>query len=66
VLGNEGAGIVEDADESVLAVGNRAMFTGPYDVGVNRAWQDWLLVRPEHFVFAPDAIIRRPIIERNQ
>jgi NADPH:quinone reductase len=56
VLGNEGAGIIEDAGESSLAVGSRVMFTGPYGVAENGAWQDWLLVRPEHLALVPDAI----------
>ena len=56
VLGNEGAGIVEDAGDSGLAVGSRVMFTGPYGVAENGAWQDWLLVRPEHLALVPDAI----------
>src|SRR6202034_3339904 len=30
VLGNEGAGIIEDVGDSGLAVGNRAMFTRTY------------------------------------
>src|SRR5271170_5875612 len=56
VLGNEGAGVVEDAGDSGLAVGSRVMFTGPYGVGENGAWQDWLLVPPEHLALVPDAI----------
>jgi NADPH2:quinone reductase len=56
VLGNEGAGVIEDAGESGFAVGSRAMFTGPYGVGENGAWQDWLLMRPEHLAHVPDAI----------
>src|SRR5271155_2601413 len=56
VLGNEGAGVIEDAGDSGLAVGNRVMFTGPYGVGENGTWQDWLLVRPEHLALVPDAI----------
>jgi NADPH:quinone reductase len=56
VLGNEGAGVIEDAGDSGLAVGSRAMFTGPYGVGENGAWQEWLLVRPEHLALVPDAI----------
>src|SRR6202167_490104 len=56
VLGNEGAGIVEDAGNSGLAVGSRVMFTGPYGVGENGAWQEWLLVKPEHLALVPDAI----------
>src|SRR3984893_13316733 len=56
VLGNEGAGVVEDAGDSGLAVGNRVMFTGPYGVRENGAWQEWLLVRAEHLALEPDAI----------
>src|SRR5258707_4436350 len=56
VLGNEGAGFIEDAGESGLAVGRRVMFTGPYGVAENGAWQEWLLVRPEHLALVPDAI----------
>jgi NADPH2:quinone reductase len=56
VLGNEGAGIIEDAGASGLAAGSRVMFTGPYGVAESGAWQDWLLVRPEHLARAPDAI----------
>jgi NADPH:quinone reductase len=48
VLGNEGAGIIENAGDSGLAVGSRVMFTGPYGVAENGAWQECLLVRPEH------------------
>jgi NADPH2:quinone reductase len=56
VLGNEGAGVVEDAGDSGFAMGSRVMFTGPYGVGENGAWQEWLLVRPEHLALVPDAI----------
>src|SRR3979490_58639 len=56
VLGNEGAGVIEDAGDSGLAVGSRVMFTGPYGVGENGTWQEWLLVRPEHLALGPDAI----------
>src|ERR1700720_1658813 len=56
VLGNEGAGVIEDAGESGFAVGSRVMFTGPYGVAENGTWQDWLLVRPEHLALVPDTI----------
>src|ERR1700729_1452929 len=56
VLGNEGAGVIEDAGDSSLPAGSRVMLTGPYGVGENGAWQDWLLVRPEHLALVPDAI----------
>ena len=56
VLGNEGVGVVEEAGDSGLTLGSRVMFTGPYGVAENGAWQDWLLVRPEHLALVPDAI----------
>jgi NADPH2:quinone reductase len=56
VLGNEGAGVVEDAGDSGVAVGSRVMFTGPYGVGENGTWQNWLLARPEHLALVPDKI----------
>src|ERR1700730_16057842 len=56
VLGNEGAGVIEDAGDSGLAVGRRVMFTGPYGVRENGAWQEWLLVRPDDLALVPDAI----------
>src|SRR6202521_2181953 len=56
VLGNEGAGVIEDAGDCGLAVGSRVMFTGPYGVRENGAWQEWLLARPEDLAFVPDAI----------
>src|ERR1700719_1915735 len=56
VLGNEGAGVIEDAGDSGLAVGSRVMFTGPYGVRENGAWQEWLLARPDDLASVPDAI----------
>src|ERR1700724_728412 len=56
VLGNEGAGVIKDAGDSGLAVGRRVMFTGPYGVRENGAWQEWLLAKPEDLAFVPDAI----------
>src|SRR6202162_5075914 len=56
VLGNEGAGIIEDAGDSGLVVGSRVMFTGPYGVRENGTWQEWLLAKPENLAFVPDAI----------
>ncbi len=56
VLGNEGSGVIEDAGGSGLAVGSRVMFTGPYGLRENGAWQEWLLARPEDLAFVPDAI----------
>src|SRR5689334_11956356 len=54
VLGNEGAGVIEDTPDSRLAVGRRVMFTGPYGVSENGAWQEWLLARPEDLALVPE------------
>src|SRR5271163_249870 len=40
VLGNEGAGVIEDTGETGLGAGSRVMFTGPYGVAENGAWQE--------------------------
>jgi NADPH2:quinone reductase len=56
VLGNEGAGVIENAGDSGLAVGARVMFTGPYGVRENGTWQEWMLTRPEDLALVPDAI----------
>jgi NADPH:quinone reductase len=56
VLGNEGAGVIEDGADSGLAVASRVMFAGPYGVSENGAWQEWLLVKPEHLALVPDTI----------
>jgi NADPH2:quinone reductase len=56
VLDNEGGGVIEDAGGSGLEVGSRVMFTGPYGVRENGAWQEWLLARPEDLALVPDAI----------
>jgi NADPH2:quinone reductase len=56
VLGNEGAGVIEHPGESGLTVGTRVMFTGPYGVTESGAWQEWLLVKPDHLALIPDTI----------
>ena len=39
VLGNEGAGVVEDAGDSGLEAGSRVMFTGPYGLSEAGTWK---------------------------
>src|SRR5467141_4048082 len=56
VLGNEGAGIIEEAGGTGMTVGSRVMFTGPYGVRESGTWQEWLLVRPEHLAAVPETI----------
>jgi NADPH2:quinone reductase len=56
VLGNEGAGVIEDAGDSGLAKGSRVMFTGAYGVRENGSWQEWLLVRPDDLALVPEGV----------
>jgi NADPH2:quinone reductase len=56
VLGNEGAGVIEDAGGSGWPVGARVMFTGLYGVREDGSWREWALVRPEDLRQIPDGI----------
>src|SRR6202041_1554021 len=42
VLGNEGAGVIEDAGASGLAPGSRVAFTGGCGVAENGSWEDYV------------------------
>src|ERR1700731_1804889 len=55
VLGNEGAGVVEGADEQ-FPDGSRVMFTGPYGVSENGAFSEWVAVKREHLCLIPQNI----------
>src|SRR5260370_8528314 len=48
VLGNEGVGVIEEAGDSALAGGSRAMFTGPSGVRENGTSQECPLPAPQH------------------
>src|SRR2546430_15284785 len=56
VLGNEGAGVVEEAGGTDFPVGSRVMFTGPYGVSEDGAYSEWLAVRKESLCLIPDNI----------
>src|SRR6202790_4126687 len=56
VLGNEGAGVIEDAGDSGPAVGSRVMFTGRYGVSESGAYQEWRLARADDLALVPAAI----------
>ena len=56
VLGNEGAGIVEDGGGTAFQPGSRVMFTGPYGVAENGTYGEWLAVRKEHLCLVPDGV----------
>src|SRR4029078_11288861 len=56
VLGNEGAGVVEEGGGTDFPVGSRVMFTGPYGVFEDGAYSEWLAVRKEHLCLIPEGI----------
>src|SRR6267142_1639918 len=56
ILGNEGAGVVEDPGDSVLSAGARVMFTGPYGVAEDGTYSEWIAVREDDLCIIPDTI----------
>jgi NADPH2:quinone reductase len=56
VLGNEGAGIVEEGGGVGFPHGSRVMFTGPYGVAEDGAYSEWVNVRKEHLSLVPKGI----------
>ena len=49
VLGNEGAGVVEEGGGTAFPAGSRVMFTGAYGVFEDGAYSEWVAVRKETF-----------------
>jgi NADPH2:quinone reductase len=56
VLGNEGAGVIEDAGISGLVPGSRIAFTGGYGVAENGSWEDFVTVRTDDLLPVPVGI----------
>src|SRR5713226_1592670 len=56
VLGNEGAGVVEEGGGTDFPVGSRVMFTGPYGLFENGAYGEWLALRKENLCLIPDGV----------
>jgi len=56
ILGNEGAGVVEDPGDSVFSEGARVMFAGPYGVAEDGTYSEWIAVRDEDLCIIPDTI----------
>ena len=56
VLGNEGAGIVEDGRGGPFVAGSRVVFTGPYGIFEDGALREWATVKWEHLFPIPDNI----------
>src|SRR5882672_12155652 len=56
VLGNEGAGVVEQGGGTDFPVGSRVMFTGPYGVFEDGTYSEWLAVRRESLCLIPKGV----------
>src|SRR5467141_3633665 len=56
VLGNEGAGVVEEGGGTDFPVGSRVMFTVPYGVFEDGADSEWLAVRKESLCLIPEGV----------
>jgi NADPH2:quinone reductase len=56
ILGNEGAGVVEDPGDSSFPVGARVMFAGPYGVSEDGTYSEWIAVRGEDLCLIPHNI----------
>src|SRR5258705_7605185 len=56
VLGNEGAGGVEEGGGTDFPAGSRGMFTGSYGVFEDGAYSEWLAVRKESLCLVPQGV----------
>ena len=56
VLGNEGAGVVEEGGGPEFPAGSRVMFTGPYGVLEDGTYCEWLAVRKQDLCLIPERI----------
>src|SRR5260370_37298306 len=53
VLGNEGAGVVEEGGGTDFPVGSRVMFIGAYGVFEDGTYRDWVAVRRQTLCCVP-------------
>src|SRR5580658_8201135 len=56
VLGNEGAGVVEEGGGSEFPVGSRVMFFGPYGAFEDGTYSEWVAVRKKDLCLIPDNV----------
>src|SRR3984893_10702285 len=56
VLGNEGAGVIEEGGTAEFPKGSRVMFTGPYGVFENGTLSELVAVQREHLCVVPDNV----------
>ena len=54
VLGNEGAGVVEEGSGTDFPVGSRVMFFGTYGAFEDGTYSEWVAVRKEDLCLIPD------------
>ena len=56
VLGNEGAGVVEEGGGTDFPAGSRVMFWGTYGAFEDGAYREWLAVRKQDLCLIPDNV----------
>ena len=56
VLGNEGAGVVEEGGGTEFPAGSRVMFTGLYGVSEDGTYSEYLAVRKQNLCLIPEGI----------
>src|SRR6266852_7926743 len=56
VLGNEGAGVVEEGGGTDFPVGSRVMFFGAYGAFEDGSYREWIAVRKEDLCLIPDGV----------
>jgi NADPH:quinone reductase len=56
VLGNEGAGVVEEGGGTDFPVGSRVMFFGAYGAFEDGTYSEWIAVRKEDLCLIPDNV----------
>jgi NADPH2:quinone reductase len=56
VLGNEGAGVVEEGGGTAFPPGSHVMFTGPYGVSEDGTYGEWVAVRKQNLCLIPDNV----------
>src|SRR5256886_17317236 len=56
VLGNEGAGVVEEGGGTDFPTGSRVMFFGAYAAFENGTYSEWVAVRKDDLCLMPDNV----------
>src|SRR6266852_468174 len=56
ILGNEGAGVVEEGGGTDFPTGSRVMFWGTYGAFEDGAYREWIAVRKEDLCLIPDNV----------